>query len=87
MNSKEAARFSFLLAIPAIFGAGIITALDLIDQPVQIIPYKIMFAALVSSFIVGYLSLKWFLGILENGKLHIFGFYCITIGAIIFIVV
>ena len=87
MNSKEAARFSFLLAIPAIFGAGIITVLDMVDQPVQIIPYKIMFAALVSSFIVGYLSLKWFLGILENGKLHIFGFYCITIGAIIFIVV
>ena len=54
----------------------------MINQPVQI-SYQIMFAALVSSFVVGYLSLKWFLGILENGKLHFFGFYCIAIGLII----
>ena len=86
MNAKEAARFSFLLAIPAISGAGIITSIDMIDQPVQI-SYQIMFAALVSSFVVGYISLKWFLGILENGKLHFFGFYCIAIGLIILIAV
>jgi len=82
MNAKDAARFSFLLAIPAISGAGLITVIDMLDQPL-LIPYKIMFGALASSFVVGYLSLKWFLGILENGKLYYFGFYCIAIGLII----
>ena len=82
MNAKDAARFSFLLAIPAISGAGLITAIDMVDQPV-LISFNIMFAALASSFVVGYLSLKWFLEILENGKLHYFGFYCIAIGLII----
>ena len=82
MNAKDAARFSFLLAIPAISGAGLITAIDMLDQPV-LISFNIMFAALASSFVVGYLSLKWFLRILENGKLHFFGFYCIAIGLII----
>ena len=82
MNAKDAARFSFLLAIPAISGAGLITAIDMVDQPV-LISFNIMFAALASSFVVGYLSLKWFLGILKNGKIHYFGFYCIAIGLII----
>ena len=82
MNAKDAARFSFLLAIPAISGAGLITAIDMVDQPV-LISFNIMFAALASSFVVGYLSLKWFLRILENGNLHFFGFYCIAIGLII----
>ena len=82
MNAKDTARFSFLLAIPAISGAGLITAIDMLDQPV-LISFNIMFAALASSFVVGYLSLKWFLGIFENGKLHYFGFYCIAIGLII----
>ena len=82
MNAKDTARFSFLLAIPAISGAGLITAIDMLDQPV-LISFNIMFAALASSFVVGYLSLKWFLRILENGKLHFFGFYCIAIGLII----
>ena len=82
MNAKDTARFSFLLAIPAISGAGLITAIDMLDQPV-LISFNIMIAALASSFVVGYLSLKWFLRILENGKLHFFGFYCIAIGLII----
>ena len=82
MNAKDTARFSFLLAIPAISGAGLITAIDMLDQPV-LISFNIMFAALASSFVVGYLSLKWFLRILESGKLHFFGFYCIAIGLII----
>ena len=82
MNAKDTARFSFLLAIPVISGAGLITAIDMLDQPV-LISFNIMFAALASSFVVGYLSLKWFLRILENGKLHFFGFYCIAIGLII----
>ena len=54
----------------------------MVDQPV-LISFNIMFAALASSFVVGYLSLKWFLRILESGKLHFFGFYCIAIGLII----
>ena len=48
MSAKNAARFSFLLAIPAISGAGLITAIDMVDQP-ELISYNIMFAALASS--------------------------------------
>ena len=86
MDAKEAARFSFLLAIPVIAGATLITAIDMVGHPL-LISYKIMFSALASSFVVGYLSLKWFLVILENGKLHYFGFYCITIGLFILLAV
>jgi len=84
LSSKEAARFSFLLAIPAIAGAGLLTALDVsggfqLSMPVAI-------AGLVSSFVVGVVALKWLLGWLEQGKFHYFGYYCIAIGFLTFAV-
>ena len=81
LPGKEAAKFSFLLAIPAISGAGLLTALDM-EPGTFSIPLPQLSAAFVSSFTVGYISLKWLLGLLESGKFHRFGYYCITVGLI-----
>ena len=84
IGPKEAARFSFLLAIPAISGAG---ALMIADVGVNFqMPLYIAGAALISSFFTGLLSLKWLINWLKNGKFHYFGFYCITLGIITFFV-
>ncbi|MBI89293.1 MAG: hypothetical protein CMG60_04325 [Candidatus Marinimicrobia bacterium] len=81
LDSKIAARYSFLLAIPIIGGAGILTAIDL-DNNFQMELFTSL-SAFVSSFIVGILALKWLLGWLEDGKFHYFGVYCLIIGAIV----
>tara|TARA_A100001037_G_scaffold306813_1_gene355994 strand:- start:6312 stop:7070 length:759 start_codon:yes stop_codon:yes gene_type:complete len=78
LSSKESARFSFLLAIPAITGAGLLIALDL-DRAFPLTGIVSM-AAFFSSFIIGILALKWLLGWLEQGKFHYFGFYCFGVG-------
>ena len=78
LSAKEAARFSFLLAIPAIVGAGLLTASD-VSGGFQI-PIPVALAGLISSFAVGIVALKWLLGWLEQGKFHYFGIYCFTIG-------
>ena len=78
LSAKEAARFSFLLAIPAIAGAGLLTASD-VSGGFQI-PIPVALAGLISSFAVGIVALKWLLGWLEQGKFHYFGIYCFTIG-------
>ena len=80
IGPKEAARFSFLLAIPAISGAGAIMMAD-VGTNFQISVY-VAGAALISSFLTGLFSLKWLINWLKNGKFHYFGFYCITIGII-----
>ena len=78
LSSKEAARFSFLLAIPAITGAGLLTSLEI--QGSSSLSGMVVISGLISSFAVGIVALKWLLGWLEKGKFHYFGFYCMAIG-------
>ena len=82
LSAKESARFSFLLAIPVIFGAGLLMALD-IDDGLQIEP-AVALAGLISSFIIGIIALKWLLDLLQDGKLHYFGVYCFFVGTLTF---
>lgn len=80
LSRKEAARFSFLLAIPVITGAGLLTFLD-IDNG-KSLSDAVIVTGLCSSFLVGVFALKWLLQWLEKGKFHYYGYYCILIGTI-----
>ena len=74
INPKNAAKFSFLMAIPVVGGAGFLTFLDSYEN--FSIPASQAFAALISSFLVGIFALRWLIKWLGRGKLHYFGFYC-----------
>ena len=82
----KAAKFSFLLGIPAITGAGLLTGLDLLELSEPIFPWSVLFFGFFSSLIVGWISLKWLLGLIKLGKFHWFGIYCIIIGLISWLV-
>ena len=79
LSAEEAARFSFLLAIPAITGAGILTAMDIEKISLGM---DVMAVGLLSSFLVGWAALKWLLNLLKTGKFHWFGVYCLLLGII-----
>ena len=79
-SSKEAARFSFLLAIPVISGAGILTSLNI--KEANEVSFLIGIIGIVTSFLVGFIALKWLLVLLEKGNIYYFGLYCLTIGLI-----
>jgi len=82
VSAEKAARFSFLLAIPAIAGAGLLTWLDLSQQAVSTIPVPALLTGLVSSFLMGWIALKWLLGMLASGRFYWFGVYCILVALI-----
>lgn len=82
MSGKNAAKFSFLLAIPVISGAGLLLALDS-QSNITLIPLTSLIMAFLSSFVVGYICLKWLLNLLESGKFYFFGYYCFLIGLIV----
>ncbi len=84
--AEVVARFSFLLAIPAIAGAGLLTTLDLIGTDVTILSIPLVLTGFISSFIVGWVALKWLIGLLKTGKFHWFGVYCVGVGILIWIV-
>lgn len=78
MSPKQAAKFSFLLAIPVISGAGLLMATDMETGFNMGLSTSLM--GLLTSFCIGIISLKWLLGWLEDGKFHYFGVYCFFIG-------
>jgi len=84
LDSKQAAKFSFLLAIPVIGGAGILMVTDI--ETASSIDFSTLMGGLFSSFFIGVVALKWLLAWLEDGKFHYFGIYCLLIGIITVIV-
>ena len=80
LDRDLAARFSFLLAIPAISGAALLVARDGV-----IIPEGTGFALLIgflSSMIVGYLALVMLVALVKRGGLHRFAYYLWTVAAV-----
>jgi undecaprenyl-diphosphatase len=81
LERGDAARFSFLMAIPVMLGAGLVALLDLFkttDAPSQIGPLMIGFLA---AAIVGYLAIRWLLRFLAQRSLNVFAAYCFLIGS------
>ena len=77
-NSPEmAAKYSFLLSIPAILGAVIMKLKDFTE--ILISPTNIAVGMLIS-FIIGWLALRFLLSILNRGKLAVFSYYCSIVG-------
>ncbi|MEX0931393.1 MAG: undecaprenyl-diphosphatase UppP [Candidatus Paceibacterota bacterium] len=68
------ARFSFLLALPLLFGVGIKKMLDLSGGE-QAFAYTPLIVASITAFFVGYISLSWLMKILSKNSLIPFALY------------
>jgi len=83
INRETAARYSFLLSIPAIVGAEILSLMNL--PPEMTVSLKATLTGTATACIVGYVSLKMLVYIVGRGRLYIFSPYCWLVGAIILI--
>lgn len=85
MDRPSAARFSFLMAVPAMLGAGVVATLDLLEVPNLgefLLPMAIGF---VTAAVVGYLSIRWLLRYLTNNPLSHFSIYLIILSTLFLI--
>jgi undecaprenyl-diphosphatase len=81
INREKAAEFSFILAIPAIFGATIFELLRIESvERSLLVPFAVGMAV---SFVSGYFSLKFLLKVIRRGRLFWFSVYCITLGLVL----
>lgn len=83
LNHKDAAMFSFLLALPAIFGAGLLQIKDLEGFNMQ--QLQILLIGLFTSFVVGFFALKLLLRFVQKGRVHLFSYYVWALAAILLI--
>lgn len=80
LSRETAARYSFLLGVPAIAGAGLLAAVDLMQSATasdQIPELLLTFAA---AAVVGYACIHFLLSWLRQRTLYLFAAYCIIFG-------
>jgi len=79
LNRELAARFSFLLSIPAILGAAVVQVKDINGIDVNA---AVLIAGFLASMIFGYLAIKLLLKIIKERTLMIFAYYCWIVGIV-----
>lgn len=79
MSGTEAARFSFLMAIPAILGAGLLSLGAGLPEG-ALLPLG---TGMIVSALAGYVVIAWLMDILRRGRLYFFGGYTLLAGLIV----
>jgi undecaprenyl-diphosphatase len=87
IDRDNAARFSFLMVIPIIFGKIILDAGDFIQELSEIqgtatVPFSAMAGGFISAFVVGVLACRLMISMVKNAQLKYFSFYCFVVGFI-----
>ena len=81
IDRTKAARFSFLMVVPLIFGkiAKDILGGDLNFQSSEIVPIS---AGFIAAFVSGLLACTWMISLVKKSKLSYFSIYCAIVGVI-----
>jgi len=84
LNRKSAARFSFLMSIPAILGSVIYQMKDVMNSGLEIdvIPVAVGTIAAAAS---GFLAIKFMLDMISKRSLKIFSVYVFVLGALVLV--
>lgn len=82
LDRESAARFSFLLTIPAILGA-LVFSLDDVFGGAATLSLGSLGAGLITSAITGYLAIHFFLSLVKKGKLVWFSYYTWLVGSLV----
>lgn len=83
LDRQTAAKFSFLLSIPAILGAELISVLESLDQGVHF-DAAVIYGTL-AAFVSGLIALKLLIKLVHAGKFHLFAPYCWVLGVLVLV--
>lgn len=82
MTRESAARFSFLLGIPAIGAAAAKEGVHLLRTGIPGEEMGLFAVGMVTSAVVGYLTIKYFLRFLAGHRLDVFAYYRLALAAV-----
>ncbi len=75
-----AVRFSFIMSIPAILGANILSIFDAVSEGIVWAEMPMYILGVVVSAVVGYLCIRLLKMIAAKGKFGFFAYYCWAVG-------
>jgi len=86
-NRETAARFSFLLSLPIVFGAAILKAGHLLKDGIPAGDTAPLLIGIASSAVFGYLSVAFLLKLVQRHSLYPFVWYRLVAGAVFLLLV
>ena len=82
---KFAVRFSFILSIPAILGANILSLKDALEVGIDWASLPQYLVGVAVAAVTGYLCIRLLKMIADRGKFGAFAYYCWIVGALVLI--
>lgn len=76
LNKRDAFEYGFILVIPAIIGAFILSVPQLAFQPLMLLGFAV-------TAVVSLLTLRWLRSILQHDYFYIFSFYTFLLGLVV----
>ncbi len=76
-DRQTAARFSFLMMVPVMIGAGGLAVGDLVRSPSFSGQVLTLLVGFIVAAVVGYLSIRWLLSYIIKRPLYVFAVYCL----------
>jgi len=85
-DRKFAIRFSFLMSVPTVLAATVLTLADAIKEGIDTSMIPIYLAGMITAGISGYFAIRFLKYITSKGKFGYFAYYCWAVGAVTIIV-
>ena len=84
-DRPAAARYSFLLAIPAVLGSGFYGVFQTLGNTDMVIGWGPTIMATIIGFVLGLFVIHWFLGYVKTKSFGIFVWYRVALGIVLYI--
>ena len=82
---KFAVRFSFILSIPAVLGANILSLKDALDAGIDWTSVPMYLVGVAVAAVTGYLCIRLLRMIADRGRFGAFAYYCWIAGALVLV--
>ena len=82
LRREEAARFSFLMSVPIIAGAGFLQLREVVSAGMEASEVAIFGVGFVVSAVVGYLAIRFFISFVADHSLRAFAYYRFGLAAV-----
>lgn len=79
-DRSDAGRFSFLLSIPIMIAAGVLSLADIRDTTLLRTVAPQLIVATLFAAVVGFLAIRWFISFIAKKPFRIFTIYCAIVG-------
>ena len=82
LRRETAARFVFVMSLPAVLAVAVKESWDLREVGMAGLPVTILVVGLVTSAVVGYVTVKYFIRYLASHSLDVFAYYRFALAAV-----